>query len=188
PAEVPARAANRHAVEVAIPRWDLEAATVDADRAIGLALCAPVLGAKCLSQYLARGAWPSDVLAVEEAPQWRRANLRVALAVVLVLDPCLGDLVQPGEREVLDVLEHRDEPTLELGPEALLLRVLIRRVRQRHLVHDAEPRQPLLHFGGLHRRALVGHQRPRLSALVDRLLEPVHEVLRVLGEVPLQVT
>jgi len=37
-------------------------------------------------------------------------------------------------------------------------------------VHDGEVRESFAHLGGLHRRALVGHQRPRLAALVNRLL------------------
>ena len=60
-------------------------------------------------------------------------------------------------------------------------------MRQRGLVHDAQSREPVLHFVRGERLAVVGHQRPRQPALLNRLREPVHEVLGVLRKVPLQV-
>src|SRR5688500_15540163 len=114
PAEVPARTANRDLVEVAVARWDLEAPTIEADGAVALALRAPVVGTKHLAQRFTRQTRPADVLAVEEAPQGRRAELGVPLVVVLALHPRLCDRIEPPEREVGDVLEHRDQAPFEL--------------------------------------------------------------------------
>lgn len=56
------------------------------------------------------------------------------------------------------------------------------------MVHDAEPLEALDGLGGDHRGAVVGKQSARQTALVERLRETVHEGLRGLVEVPLQVT
>src|SRR5207245_3531328 len=124
PAEVPARAPDRDVVEVAIPRRHLESPALEADRAVALAQRAPVIGAKRLAQRFARRARSTDVVAVEKPPEWRRTELGVMLVVVLALDPRLRDLVEPGERQVGDVLEHRDQPAFELRPEAFNFRIL----------------------------------------------------------------
>src|SRR5208337_1855748 len=60
------------------------------------------------------------------------------------------------------------------------------------LVPPIEASPPLIysHFGdflGHHRRAVVGQQRTWQTAFLDRLRESVHEILRGLREVPLDV-
>ena len=52
---------------------------------------------------------------------------------------------------------------------------------------DPQSQQPFGHFLGDHRRAVVGQQRPGQTAFLDRLGEPVHEILGGLREVPLHV-
>ena len=64
-----------------------------------------LLGAMCAAgegeaQRLAVGAGPRHRRAGEEARERRVADLGVALAVVLVLDPGLRRLVEQGQREV----------------------------------------------------------------------------------------
>jgi hypothetical protein len=111
---------------VPIPVRDLEAAAVDADRTVAPALATALGSGEGEAQGRAVRTRPRDVGAGEEAREGRFADLRVKFPVVLLLHPRLGDVVQDGEGEVGDVLEHGEEPAFDLGPEVLLLAVLIR--------------------------------------------------------------
>ena len=115
-------------------------------------------------------------------------ELPMGPAMVILLHPGLRGLVEEGEPQGGDVPEQLDQASLQLGPEDLLLPVLIRRIRQRRLVHDAEPGEALPGLGRQHRGAVVGEQRPGESPLEQGLREPVHQALRRLGEIALQVT
>jgi hypothetical protein len=55
-------------------------------------------------------------------------------------------------------------------------------------VHDTQTTESLGHLGGEHRRTVVVQGRARKPTLLERLRETVRYVLRVLGEVPLQMT
>ncbi len=121
------------------------------------------------------------------ATQRRDADLGVHRAVVFLLDPGLGHLVEPIQREGLLSLEHGHQPSLDAAPERFLLGVLMGAVRQRRLVHDTQPGEAADEFLGHHRRAVVRHHRPWQVALHERLRQAMHEGLGRLVEVPLQV-
>lgn len=122
-----------------------------------------------------------------EALDRRTGELAVRAAVVLDLGPRLGRLVEELQREFRHTAEHLHQAAFPRGPEALLLAVLVGAVGECLLVNDPQPQQPLSHFVGDHRRAVVGQQRPRQPAFLDRLGEPVDEVLGRLRQIPLQV-
>ena len=117
----------------------------------------------------------------------RRAELAVLAAVVVLLDPGDGGVVERLQGERLDPFEHGHQAALNRGPQNLHLAVLIRRVGERGHMNDAEPVQPVGDLAGRHRRAVVAHQRARQAALHEGLAEPVDEDLGGLREVPLQV-
>ena len=108
--------------------------------------------------------------------------------MVLLLDPRLRRAVEQLEGELGLALEHGHEAPLDLGPEVLLLAVLLGGVRQRQVLDDAEALEALDGLGGDHRRAVVAEQRARQAALLERLREAVDERLGVLVvQVPLHV-
>ena len=55
-------------------------------------------------------------------------------------------------------------------------------------MNDTQASESLDDFGGEHRRAVVAQCGARKPALLERLGETMRDVLRVLGEVPLQMT
>ncbi len=55
-------------------------------------------------------------------------------------------------------------------------------------MNHAGVEQPRLGLAGGHRRAVVGHERPRKATFGEGLAQPVDEVLGGLGQVPLLVT
>ena len=61
-------------------------------------------------------------------------------------------------------------------------------MRQRRLMDDAEACEALGELGGDHRRAVVTHECAWQAALLDRLCEPMHQLLGGLVPVPLDVT
>ena len=145
---------------MAIPCGDLEAAALQAEGAVGSARAALDLDAEGVAQRRAAGARACHGRTGKMATQRRDADLGVHRAVVFLLDPGLGCLVEPIQREGLLALEHGHQPTLDAAPERFLLRVLIGAVRQRRLVHDAQPGEPADEFLGHHRRAVVRHHAP----------------------------
>ena len=74
-----------------------------------------------------------------------------------------------------------------MGPEKLLLAVLIRAKGQRVLRHDAQALQALLGFGGNHGRAVVLEQGARQAALFKGLAQPVAEFLGAFAQIPLSM-
>ncbi len=186
--EIPTGVAHRDAGQQPIAGRDLEALPGDRDRAVALALHAPLLGGEGEPERLAGGACTADVGALGEAVERGLASLGVDGAVVLHLDPRLGGVVQDRQGEIGDALEHRHQAALDLGPEHFLLGVLVGRMRQGRSMHDAEAHQSLRHLGGDHGRAVVGHQGARQATLLERLAESVHQVLcGLLPQVPLDV-
>jgi hypothetical protein len=109
-------------------------------------------------------------------------------AVVLLFDPSLRGLVEQVQRQGLLTFEHGHQPAFYAAPKRFLLRVLVRAVGQRGLVHDAQRGQPGGDLLTEHGRAVVRHQRARQAALHERLGEAVHQALRRLVQIPLQVT
>ena len=125
--------------------------------------------------------------AAQVALEGRLADLRVHLALVFLLDPGLGGGIEEIEREVGLAFEHGKEASLDLSPERLLLAVLLGRVRERHVMHDAETLEALGGLGGLHRGAVAGEESPGQSTFLERLRQRVHEGLGGLVEIPLSV-
>ncbi len=74
-----------------------------------------------------------------------------------------------------------------VAPEGLLLAILVGAVGERPLVDDTQAQETLGDFVGHHRRAVVGQESTGQAAFLDRLGEPVHQVLGGLREVPLDV-
>ena len=140
------------------------------------------------AQRIAVGTRPCHLGTRQEARDRRLADLGVGLAVVLVLDPGLGGLVQERQGQVRHMLQHGDQPALDRAPERLLLGILIGAVRQRGVVQDAQPREPLGDLRRRHRGAVVAERRAWQAALLERLAEPVRDDLGGLGQIPLQVT
>ena len=131
------------------------------------------------AQLRGRRRGTADVLVVQVAVERRAADLGVARAVVLHLDPGLGGLVEQREAEVGDAFEHGHQASFELAPEGLLLAVLIGRVRQGRVVDDAETGEtpPLVSAAiiGSPLSVMKARGRPRLRKAWP---EPVDEVLR----------
>ena len=187
-AEIPVGVADLDAGEMAITVRHLEAAALDDDGAVALLVGAMSAAREGEAQRIAVGTRPRDVGPGEEARDRRLADLGVGLAVVLVLDPGLGGLVQEAQGQVRHVLQHGDQPALDRAPERLLLGVLIGAVGQRGVVQDAETGEPLGDLRGRHRGAVVAQRGARQAALLERLAEPVRDDLGGLGQIPLQVT
>ena len=132
---------------------------------------------KARRSVVAVGAGPRHLRTREEARDGSFADLGVDLAVVLVLDPGLGRLVEGRKREVGHVLQHGDQPALDRAPERLLLGILVRAVGQRGLVQDAEPGETLGDLGGRHGCAIVAQAGTRQAALLERLRQAMGDVL-----------
>ena len=147
-AEIPARVAHQHPLEVAQSRGHLEAASLDAEGGVGAALGTPLCGAKRVAQRIGVRRGAPDVGALEIAAHGRDAQLLVEFFVVLEFDPSLGRLVEEFESELLDAFEHGHQARFDLGPERFLLSVLVRTFNQRRLVHDGEIFEPLHGLGG----------------------------------------
>jgi hypothetical protein len=69
-----------------------------------------------------------------------------------------------------------------------LLGILVRAVRQRGLVQDAEAAEPLGDLGGRHGCAIVAQAGTRQAALLKRLRQAMRDDLGRLGQIPLQMT
>ena len=108
-------------------------------------------------------------------------------AVVLDFHPRLSRPVEKIERQVRHAREHLHQTPLERPPKTLLLPVLIRAVRKRPLVDDPQTHEPFGHFLGHHRRPVIGQQRSRQTTLLDRLRQPVDQILGRLRNIPLQM-
>ena len=139
------------------------------------------------AQGIGTGRFAADAGAAQIAVEGRLANLGVDLALVFLLDPRLGRGVEQVERELGLPLEHGQEAALDLSPERFLLSVLLRGVRQRRVVDDAEPLEPLDGLGGEHGRTVVRQERAWQSTFLERLREAVHEGLGGFIEIPLQM-
>ena len=174
-------------VEMAVAVRDLEAAAVDDDGAVALPLRAVVSAREGEPQRVAVGARPRDGGPGEKARERGLADLGVDLAVVLVLDPGLRRLVQERPGQVGHMLQHGDQPALDRPPERLLLGILVRAIRERRLVQDAEPGQPSRDLGGGHGGAVVAQRRTRQAALLERLAQAMGDDLGALGQIPLQM-
>ena len=58
---------------------------------------------------------------------------------------------------------------------------------KRRLVQNSEPQQPLCEFLRQHGRTVVAHRGPGQTALLNSLGPAMDEILRCLGQIPLQV-
>jgi hypothetical protein len=186
--QVPGCVAHLDAGGMPVAIGHLEAPALDDNAAVALllrAMCAPGEGE---TQPIAVGAGARDRRSFEEAGERCGADLGVARAVVLVLAPGLRGLIEEGEGEVGNVLQHGDQPAFDRPPERLLLGVLVRTIRKRRVVQDTEARQALADLCGGHGGAVVAQGRARQATLLERLGQAVRDRLRRLGEIPLQVT
>ncbi len=161
---------------------------MDGEGAIGAPLQARGLQAEGAPHLLRGGAGSHQARAAQGARQGRLTELGVWATLVLLLDPGLRRFVEQGQGEFALAFEHGEEPSFDLAPKALLLRVLLGRTGQRGLMDDAQAFQSLGGLVGDHGRAVVGHQRPRPAPFGQGLTQAVDEVLSRLRQIPLQVT
>lgn len=185
--EVPSRDAKTKEKEGAVRGGQLEPDALDGRGAVAAPLVAGDLGAEAAAEIVRARTVATDRRPAEIPLERSLLDLAVLLPVILVLDPRLRGGVEKVEGEGLLALEHRQEASLDLAPERLLLAVLLGRVRQRGVVHDAESAEALDRLGGDHRGAVVREERAGQAALLERLREPVDQGLGGLVEVPLQV-
>ena len=76
------------------------------------------------------GAGPGGVGAVEQAAHRSGPDLAMLAAVVLVLDPGDGGIVEPFEGQRFEAFEHGHEAALDRGPQDLHLAVIVSRRMQ----------------------------------------------------------
>ena len=114
--EIPAGKADLGAAQMAVAVRQLEAAARDHHGAVALALGALLGAGEGEPQRRAVRARPRHLGTSEEARDRRFADLGMALAIVVVLRPGLGRLVEQREREVRHVLEH-GESRPSTGPQ-----------------------------------------------------------------------
>ena len=185
--QVPRRVTHRDARQVAVAVRHLETAARDRHRRVAAPQGAALGARERQPQRRTVGSRAQYLRTGQPARRRRLGDLGVPRAVVFQFHPRLRGLVEQRQAQVLDAFEHRQQPPLDLCPERLLLAVLVGAVRQRGLVHDAQPGEPLDDLCGRHRPAVVTHPRPRQAALLNRLPQRVGGVLGVLRQVPLQV-
>ncbi len=123
--EVPGGEANFQQGEMPVAIGNLEAAGFDDGGAIALAQGASLGAGEGQPQCRGIRARTGHGGAGEEAGERRVVDLAVPLAVVVLLDPGLRRLVEPGQGEIVDRLEHGHQSALDRCPEHLLLAVLI---------------------------------------------------------------
>ena len=109
------------------------------------------------------------------------------LAVVFQLDAGLRRLVEKLQGQLLDALEHGHQPSLDRGPEVLLLPVLVGRIRECSIMLDPKHFDALLELSRSHCGPTIRHRRPGQASLLDRLRIAVNQRIRRFVEVPLQV-
>ena len=117
----------------------------------------------------------------------RHGELAVRAAVVVLLQPRDGGVVEHLQGERVNAFELSHQARFDGVPERFDLAVLMGAVAERGDPRDAEAKQPLGDLARGHRRAVVGEQGPRQAALHQRLAQPVDEHFGGLGEVPLKV-
>ena len=186
--QIPARDAAPEMDQPAISRGHLEAHPLHREGAVTAALSAGDLHAEGPPERLGARTLAADVGAFEVALERRLPKLAVEGAVILLLDPRLGSPVEQFEGELRFPFGHRHESPLDAGPEVLLFAILLRAIRQRQIVEDAESLAALDRLCGLHRSTVVTEDPSRHFALLESLTETVDELLGVLSvQVPLRV-
>jgi hypothetical protein len=170
--QVPAGVTQRKHGQVAITRGDLEAGAGQTHRAIGAPLAARHLDPECGPQFRRRiRAVATDIGAGQIARQRGGVDLGMARAVILLLDPGLGGLIEQVERQRLPRLRAWPSGALRHDP---------RRIPAWHFdtantarSSDARPQTGQATDGlfGEHGGAVVGHQgtwQPRFMNACDR--------------------
>ena len=170
-----------------IATWYLETLAGERAGPVTAALFTRDRAAKGLTQRVGRRTGPPHTSGLEVALAWGCSQFSVPTLMVLLLDPGLGDVIQPHQGQVRHAFEHCHQAAFQGGPEGLLLGVLVRTVRQRRLMQDAQGHKPGMEFLGLHRGTVVGHQCPRQTVLLQGLRQPMDQHLGGLVGIPLQV-
>src|SRR3954454_13474235 len=116
---------------------DLEALSLQRDRAVGTTLSTFDLDAEGRTQGFARGTLPPDTGASEVALQRRRADLLVQRPMIVQLYPRMDCAIQQLQGQLVHALKHGQQPTFGLAPEGLLLTILERAIKQCRTVLDA---------------------------------------------------
>jgi hypothetical protein len=110
------------------------------------------------------------------------------LAVVLVLGPRLGSLVELSKAQIVHLLEHSHQSAFDGGPKDLDLRIGGWRIGKSCLLQDAEPCQTFNNFRRGLSRAVIAKARAREPALLEGLGKAMHNDLCGLAQIPLQMT
>ncbi len=185
--EIRARDAHGGFEQRAIGGGHLVADALDGDGAVAESLLTRDLHPEGAPERVAGWAGPDKTRSGETALERSLLGLAVETALVLLLDPGLGGNVEQLEGELGLTLKHGHQSPFQLAPEGLLFTVLLRALRQRRVLGDAQTLESLTGLGGKHGRAVVAEHAPRQAALLKRLTEPVHQGLRRFLQVPLQV-
>jgi len=82
----------------------------------------------------------------------------MAMVVIFLFRPGLGDLVEAFQGEIGHILQHCHQATFQRGPKGLLFGILIGTVGQRGLMQDAQGVQAGGKLIGLHGAAVIAHQ------------------------------
>jgi len=124
-AQVPAGITQLNVGQLAVLGRYLKALPGQAERSVGAALAARHLDAKRLCQGRRARALARNVGAAEVALERRGADLRMVGAVVFLLHPGLGGLVEQFQRQGLVAFEHGHQAPFDTAPEGFLLGVLV---------------------------------------------------------------
>jgi hypothetical protein len=128
--EVPGRVADLESREMAVLVRHFETAGIDGDGAIAFALGAWLGPGEGALEGGHVGARSHHRRAAQKAIERRFVDLRMALAIVVGLDPGEGCLVESGKRQIDHAFEHGHQSRLNNGPEMFKFPVHIRAVRQ----------------------------------------------------------
>src|SRR5277367_4534634 len=169
---MPARDAEPEMDQPAIGRGHLEAHPLHREGAVTAALSAGDFHAEGTPERRGARTLAADVGAFEVALEGSLAELAVESAVILLLDPRLGRPVEQFEGELRLAFEHRHQSPLDTGPEVLLFGILLRTIRQRQILEDAESLAALVVLAhddllgrrgrrATRRRRIAGHTRAR---------------------------
>ena len=123
--QIPAGIAQGDLREGAVAGRNLEALALQTHRAVRAPLPPPDFDAEGTGQLGDGRAFPGDTVTLQIAGQRGSADLAMAGTMILPLYPGLRRPVQGTQGQPLFALQHGQQATFDLAPEALLLPILV---------------------------------------------------------------